>query len=383
MGMMIQFHRSSPGEPAHLSGQNLVRASQTMLFWRGGRDKRTGRVGATPPQTGVYNAQAMRAPGILLLTLAGLPLTWNASANAAQTRLEDSLPVDWRGLPLRQVLDELTRASQTTYLVDPEVPAEVMDRRLRLFATHLTVRQAFRWAARLADLEAVVREDLVLIAPPRKLPRVWRLTGGALVEPLGWQERLAALNQRRANVTWIDSPLSSVARDISTKFAIDAIFHPSILSEEPLVHLEIVDASLAAVRTALEDQLKAKTALIDGALWVVPVAVGVEVPTTRPSVMAPASEEVQRPAGPLDQFVILDRSVQNWEEFGDRLSRAGGIACRVIPPGAPFPTPFEARGTLGEVLESARLLGRLTWRLTPAQGTQPATLEIRPRSEKR
>lgn len=325
----------------------------------------------------------MKTPMFFLLALAGAPLALSSPVFAADERLEAPVSVDWRGLPLRRVLNQLAQAAGTPYRLDDEAPPGALDRRVRLFAAHLTARQAFRWAARLAGLEAVVREDLVWIAPPRKLPRIWRLTGGSALEPPGWKERLEALNQRRESVAWIDTPLSGVARDLSRRFGIDVVFHPDILAEEPLLHLEIPDASLERIRTALQDQLQARTALMDGALWVAPSDVELDEPATRPSLTSPASEEAAFPAGPLDQFVILDRSVQSWQDFCDRLSRAGGVSCRAAPPGRPFPGPFEARGTLGEVLESARLLGWLTWRFVPADNARPAMLEIHPGSGKR
>jgi hypothetical protein len=187
-----------------------------------------------------------------------------------------------------------------------------------------------------------------------------------------------ALAERRASVTWIDTPLSGVARDISSKFGIDAIFHPEILSDEPLIHLELSEASFDMIRAALHEQLKARTALIDGALWAVPAGIELDEPTTRPSFVSPASEEDAHPPGPLDQFVILVRSVRSWQVCCDRLSRATGVVCRVVPREGPFTSPLDARGTVGEVLESAQLLGCLAWRLTPGGGDRPSALEIRP-----
>ncbi len=80
----------------------------------------------------------------------------------------------------------------------------------------------------------------------------------------------------------------------------------------------------------------------------------------------------------MEQFVIVDRTVRSWQELCDRLSRAAGINCRMGGGRGAYGSPFEARGSVGDVLESARLLGRLNWRVTPGRGAQAPGLEILP-----
>jgi hypothetical protein len=312
---------------------------------------------------------------------AGLLLALGSQARAAEGALDSAYPVDWRGVPLRAVLDEWSRNVNVPYMLDSAVSPEAADRRIRLYAEHLTGRQVLRWAARLAGLEAVFREGVVLVAPPQKLPRLWRLTDGRAVGGPSQEQWLHDLAQRRPSITWIDAPLSTVGRAISSDFGIDVVFHPDVLSDGGLVHLESAETSLDAVRAALEDQLKTRTFVDDGALWVVPASQRVDEPTSRPGDTSPMPLPGAWPAaaaGPLDQFVVLDRSVANWRDLCDRLSRAAGVICRVKSPGTAFGAPFEARGTVGEVLEAARLLGRLGWRLLPGEDPGGASLELRP-----
>lgn len=340
---------------------------------------------AAPAALSGYNALVMRFTFARLIVMAIL-CSSAAPVAAMENRPEAVRTVDWRGLPLRQALDQLARDTTIPYVIGKSVPPEAMDRRIRLFASHLNGRQAYRWAARLAGLEAVIREGVALIALPQELPRIWRLTGGPAAEPSGWQERLQAISRQRANINWVDAPLSGVARDISATFGIDVLFHPRIRSEQPLIHLELSEASFDALQSAIEEQLKARALLVDGALWVVPADMEWDQPAARPSPHASVLPAEVRPGpatGPLDQFVVLDRSVRSWQDVCDRLSRAGEVDCRVSPPDAPFSGPLEARGTLGEVLEAARLLGRLTWQLAPRSPQGAARLEIRPEPEER
>lgn len=303
-----------------------------------------------------------------------------AAATAAEpSKLDASRPVDWRGAPLRVVLDELSREMDLPYLLDPSVNTEHLDTRLRLFAAHLTGRQAFRWAARLAGLEAAIRDGAVLVSGRDRLPRVWRLTGGGV-----WvdeDQRLAAVQSRRADLEWIDLPLSAVSRAVATDFGIDVIFHPQLVADEGLVQLVQVQADLDMVRAVLEQQLKAKTTLFDGAVWVTPPEEAPKLPTTQSASVADSSGgagAIVDEGRALDRWVMLDPSIQSWPALCDRFAQAAEIPCRVAPPSAAWATPFEARGSVGEVLEAGRLLKRWTWRpISDARGAISA-IELRP-----
>lgn len=303
-----------------------------------------------------------------------------ARANDAE-RLDLVYPVEWRGAPLHEVLDQLSGEFRLPCVIDPAVSPDALNQRLRLFAAHLTGRQAWRWAARLSGLAAVERDGAVLVAPPATLPRLWRLNAAASAGSPAEQERLRTIAELRASITWIDAPLSSVARQVSNDFRLDVIFHPRILADEGLVHLEATEASLETVRTTLEEQLKAKAQIYDGALWVVPADLADELPATQPVAQRETLPAVDQPiagVGPLDQFVVLDDTVTSWPGFSTRLSRAAGVACRVVGGAGEFGAAWQARGTVGEVLEAARLLGSLRWRLVSADQGDTAAVEIRP-----
>jgi type II secretory pathway component GspD/PulD (secretin) len=322
----------------------------------------------------------MKHSSLCLLALSLLFWAWISPARSADPEPSDPVyPVDWRGTSLRSVLDDLSRHLGLAYVIDSAAPQEALDQRLRLQADHLTRQQALRWAARLAGLEAVVRDDTIFIASPDRLPRLWRLSATPATSPAGL-DQFQALEQTRASITWIDAPLSSIGRDVSANFGIDVVFHRELLAEEGLVHLESAEASLATIRQAMEAQLKTKVYMYDGAVWVVPEAVSPDVPATQPSAVQSLPAAPDRPVpglSPLDQFVILDKSVTTWPALSSRLSRAAGVACRVTPGVGVFGVPWQAQGTIGEVLDAARLLGRLAWRLVPPGRDEPAAIEIR------
>jgi hypothetical protein len=303
-----------------------------------------------------------------------------APAAAAPAQLDAVHAVDWRGIPLRDALDSLSKELGVPFLLDPSVGPEVLERRLRLYAGHLTGAEAFRWAARLAGAEAVFREDLVLIAAGSQVPRVWRLTGGK--GPISSQrlDRLRQVAQRRVDVSWLDLPLSAVARNASSQFGIDVVFHQRLLADEPLVRCEQAQAGLETVCRTLEAQLKARTAILDGAVWVVPQDEPLETPATQPA-RTGWSDDTPRLSGSdigrLERIVVIDSSVKSWTAFCDRIGRATGVTCRATPTGLSWPG-FEGIGTAVDILESARLLGKLTWRASAEGRPGEITLEIRP-----
>ena len=97
-----------------------------------------------------------------------------AQAVAAASSLDELCPVEWRNVPLKQALEELTGRFRLPVLLDDSVTPEVARTPVRLFARHLTGRQALRWLARWAGLEAVFVDDNLLVAQPDRLPRIWR-----------------------------------------------------------------------------------------------------------------------------------------------------------------------------------------------------------------
>lgn len=301
-----------------------------------------------------------------------------AVARGASSPAETSIAVEWRGAPLSLILADLSTKLSTPYLVDPSVPEGAMDRRIRFMAAHLSGAQAFRWAARLAGLEAAVRGDIVLIGPPEILPKAWRIA--ALPTPAD-EERFRAAESRQAAITWIDAPLSSVARDISTQFGIDVAFHADITAEQGLVQLEQSQATLESIRRAIETQLNARTSFFDGLLWVRPAAVPDPLPATRPAYEAapnPAETRGSAAADPLDCMLLLDRSIRDWPALCEAVSRSAGAPCRWAGGAQPFGSPLEARGSVGAVLDAAQLLGRLTWRTRSGSAPTSLTIEISP-----
>ncbi len=84
------------------------------------------------------------------------------------------LSVSYRGEPLGDVLMQLSREVGSTYIIDPHVDGELLRGRVRMAAEHLTAAEIVRWLARDVGLEAVLVEGTMLLAPPERLPVVWR-----------------------------------------------------------------------------------------------------------------------------------------------------------------------------------------------------------------
>jgi hypothetical protein len=313
-----------------------------------------------------------KAAGFLALVsvlLAGL-----TAARAAETPLSEPCALDLRGVPLSQALPELATRLEVPYILDASVDEAAMGRPIRMSARHLSGEQAFRWLARLADLQAVLVDGTFLVATPDRLPAVWRVardsTGAADT----------ATRPQRIDLSWIDAPPSRVAADVAEHYGIDVVFHPDVLAEGgQRVHAERSQASVNDICAVLADQLGAQVELLDGAVWVHP-ATGA-VPSRPASNPAPAGS-VTSWAGRdplLDRPLVVEASIGTWLALADRLGVAGGVRCAVsMPPGVPYPR-IEARGTVGEVLEAGRLLGYLSWKLDedPADGARILRLEAR------
>lgn len=302
--------------------------------------------------------------GVVLLWFVGVLPRLEADS------LDRSYKVDWRGIPLQLVLEEISGETRWPVILDAAVQREQMDQRLRAQASHLTGWQALRWAARLAGLEAVRLEDAILVGPPSRLPVTWRRLSASSAEAP------PPPPDRRVDVDWLDSPLSAVAREVSSGLGVDVLFHPEILAEQRLVQLQAAQTPLDAIRGELERQLDARTEFIEGAVWVVPVATppaSAPAPVHRPIVQPPAG----RLPRALVQRVVIGRDVQSWADLCTQITQVADIPCFLVGSGQPAYVPFEADGFLIDVLEAGRSLDRLSWQYRPAAEGASAVIEVR------
>ena len=313
--------------------------------------------------------------------LAWLLILAPSLAARAAGPLDAPCRLDWRGVPLQQALGELAGRLGLPYLLDASVTDQTAQTPVRLFAVHLTGRQALRWLARWAGLEAVVVDGTVLIARPDRLPGVWRgLTptrspdAGPAGEP-PWQ----AARQRQADVNWTDAPLSLVARDLAARFGIDLIFHAQILKRQELIYLHRSQLRLDHLCEVLARHFDADIDYVDGALWARPKP---DRPTSRPgqgAVGRPARVAQPKLDPRLARPVVIARPAARWPALGDLLAKATGLSCRVVvPPGTAAPA-WEARGSAAEILEAGKLLGRLDYQLQPPGSQKPPVLLIQVR----
>jgi len=298
----------------------------------------------------------------------------------AAADLDDPCPVAWRGEPLADAARELADRYALTCVFDTSVSTETKRERVRMEAAHLTGRQALRWLARWADLEAVILGATVFLAPPDRLPRIWRLRADRNATERA-DRRIEELPARTGTVAWIDAPLSLVARDVSAVFGVDMIFHRRLVASQKTVYLPEVSDTLASVCEKLAELLEASYTCLDGAIWVYPAAA-----RTRPAASAPAGSPVAASAVPTTAEVLLAdplvvaRPVEGWEALAARITAQTGLACLVEPPAADPPPAFEAAGPAHTVLEAAALLGLFTYQVEPARPDAPAGIVLRPGS---
>ena len=279
---------------------------------------------------------------------------------------------------MKEALLELSGRLSLPYILDDSVPTDVLERPIRLTARHLTGQQTLRWLARMVDLEAVVVEGTVLLAPAERLPQTWRLTGTGDAPPRNsdlerWQ---TTLNQS-ISVQWMDVPLSRVARDLEEQMGFDVIFAPSVLEQGDLIRLEEPKITVEATIRHLSEILNVRADFMDGALWFhsgrEPIFRAPARSTTVPTV--PDSG----PAEGMDRMIQLDESLSSWSALADRLAEKLGARPQIeIPAGTGAPD-IQAAGSIDDILEAGQLMGWFVWHLGPLPDSDRPVLNIRVR----
>lgn len=305
----------------------------------------------------------------------GLCLASGTRSVVAERPLEAVFPVDWRAVPMIEAVRDLARRLDVPYILDASVTDEMTARPVRLSATHLNGRQAFRWTVRAVGLDAVLVDGAMMIAPPDRLPASWRLAGTlsnlATSRPADLEDggagnsadlRWRAVLSAHADLAWVDSPLSRVTKDLSDQCAVDVIFHSRILADQPLVRLAGRGLTWSAVAKALEEQLDVTTRFDDGAIWVEPRSSAASRPALPGEPGTAALEPVNGTSvlSALVEIILVDAEAGKIQET---LRKAAGINCRVDGPAGTKVESMTARGRLIEVLEGARLLEGWEWEL--------------------
>lgn len=311
-----------------------------------------------------------------------LPVLLMATTAVAQER-SGPYPVAWRGVPFREAVAELTASLGVPAVLDGSVDPSDLDRRVRLTANHLTAQQAIRWLARSVDLEAVEVDGVYMVGRCDRIPIVWQARqgkgdrGGGETGRAIWER----IRQRTAEVAWVDSPLSGVARDTSDRFNVDLVFHPDLHAEQPAVSFEGQEVSLASVLSALEEQLGARSDFVDGCVWLRPRSMA-DLPVfpsaTRDPGTAPAP--AQESAEAASAGIRLTGQCGTWRELAVRLGGAGEGAVRLDAASEAVvgPPPIEAVGTLREILEGLKLLGLVEYDADWGRPAETRELLLRP-----
>lgn len=326
---------------------------------------------------------AILAAATTPLTGALEPARASERASSAESRPAWDHPcrIDFQGLTFREALTELAARLGLPLVIDATTPADRLELRVRLYAAHLTGRQALHWLARWSDLDAAVVRGTAYIGPAERMPVAWRL-GPRATDP----GRTSAPNdpapdhaapddeipgRRKSDIAWRDVPLSFVARDVASKYGIDIIFHRDLVARQELIHLKQEDLSLEALAQMLGKLLGAKYVPAWGALGFYPVDErgwdNEPDEMTRPGAVATQTQS----AWPLTRAgwgsaVRIDA----WRTLRDRLASATGDRWRIeIPTTAPSPG-LRFRGPVEDLLSAGKLLGFLATSIRTADSGQ-------------
>ena len=327
----------------------------------------------------------------VLTALSYLPLVPVTQAAGTLDALAQPCPIDWRDTRLSDAIRQLSDRLGVPYVLDSSVTDAMLDKQVRFAAAHLSGRQAFRWTVRVADLDAILVNGAMLIAEPERVPQIWQSLGtdgsnrgsesgqGGISSPITPPAWSQAAEVRRADLDWVEAPLSLVAHEVSVKFGVDLVFHPAILAEEPHIRLKGTGFDLKMVRKIFIEQMKASCRYDDGVLWVEPGSAN-KATDSRPAIelaaTMPAGGVPIRGAALLTRTVSVELGGKDWGATERELSRSTGIPCRINAPAGTQPPVLSARGSLAEVLEALRLLAGWRWQLDPGAGNGMAQLAV-------
>lgn len=338
-----------------------------------------------------------------LLMLAGLFLTVEPSG------LRQVYPLDLQGESFRRVLTDLTQKMGLEYTLEVAVDDTFEDRPIRLYAQHLTGAQLIRWVTRLAGQEAVLIDQMLVIAAPEQMPVWWRLQGhiaagdtGSLwpdqirsddrpsSQPTTMPQKLSNKNARGIStplpladygrwpkqpsravaIDWLDAPLSRVARDISDQYGIDVVIDHAVRKDQPLVLLQASEILLDSVLARLQDQLGFCIDYWDGAIW---------LHEKRREVVDEPGADDARPPVFTSRYCHIRQPIRSWAAFSQYLHEGLSPAVRMKVPSADAAPGIEAVGPVDEVLEAARLCGLIYWsrKANSSDGAEIVEIEVR------
>lgn len=308
-----------------------------------------------------------------------------ATRPVTKTDLNATCPVVWRGTPLKEALAELADRLGVRYILDAAIPAALLEEPVRMSAQHLTGQQAFRWLARTGGVSAVLVDGMFLVAPDDRLPLTWQVIGAATPGQRASEEaRWARIDARRMDVTWIDTPLTGVAEDVSSLFGVDVIYHPAIQADPKLVYMRESGVGLERVREVLGRQLNVRTELYDGAMWVYPHGETVHwlrALGSQPALAMSQPDDFRMP--PLDMWLIVDRSVTTWSAFAEAVSAVAGVPCVVDDEQGQAYPGLETAGSVAEILDGLRLLGKVVWNIAPEGPASGPQINLKVREKAR
>jgi len=312
----------------------------------------------------------------------------------AESRLDKTCPVEWQRITLEDAVSQLAGKFEIPYRIDSSVSSQTRQTIIRLSADYLSGRQIMRWLGRLAGVGVIVDDGAILIVADNLLPVAWR----GLPEEDKHRDKDKVIAQwpkimrKQSSVSWIDAPLRIVAKDISTLFEIDTIFHLKLYESQPLIHLEAPAVSLEEVCNVLTRQIGGEMTLLDGAIWIKLQSEGSfqgeRMITTRAS-------SVSRPALEIFQGVesfpkvetiehssgLLDGPMSSWSALEDRIGSMVRLSCQVMVPPGVSPPDWEVRGSVWDVLDAAQMLGLLRYELGEKTGDNSVPrllIQVRP-----
>ncbi len=316
--------------------------------------------------------------------LAAMLVCIPAAAEAAPNGLNEPIAVSFRGVAWRDALAEISDRLGVVCVLDADMPAEALDRPLRLVAEHLDGEQVLRWLARLGGVGVIVVDGRYLFGQPDGWPTAWQTRWYRSYAPPEDGPRVG--DGRTADIAWVDQTPAAAFAEIRRHYEVDVIVDPAILARQDLLKITREAARLSDLLDEIAARWEAAWAFVDGA-----VAIGSPAWVRPPRAMPPgrarhddrsaSGRRIPANANPAvwEAWTWVDVKEKSWKKAlwpmmqgvgeaavwqADDDSRLGRAEWAV-----------EAEGRVGELLEGLALLDYLRWQ--PLREASGADLRIR------
>jgi len=201
----------------------------------------------------------------------GLVPVVGAAVFGAAVEVERPLPVSFRGVSWREAVAHVAEKVGATYTVERSLTSDALNQSVRLTAEYLTADEILRWLARWVGAGVVRVGDEYVFGRSETWPSAWRVRanmpgGSPPVDARSGREWQAhAVEDRLGDIEWSDQPLSAALAEVRSKYRIDIIVEPTLLSREELLTMTHKRVRLAELLTEIAGTWDAVWVYEDGA----------------------------------------------------------------------------------------------------------------------